>query len=182
MEQCHVSREDYLDALEKIIRDGSDGFSKMSTGVLTALGLGAGAAVAAPLAGACGVSTLLGSQLLGSALGGVFVAATPVGWLVGASALGGALMYGLSRIARRGGREDQKRTMLRRDIRQKILQRTGGSLESEDASLRRVAEILKLAALQDRIDSAKGMQILSDLKTGRITADDALRDIQSRLA
>jgi hypothetical protein len=81
---------------------------------LTQIGLGAaaGAAISVPLAHAAGAATLLGSSALGSALGGVFVAATPVGWVIGSGMAVSALAYGLGKLIADGAKNSERRKQL----------------------------------------------------------------------
>jgi hypothetical protein len=81
--------------------------------LITAGGLAAGAAAAGTVAATAGVSTIAGSTVLGSVLGGVFVAATPVGWVFGTAVVGGAIAYGVSRLVRSGAIQDERRRRLR---------------------------------------------------------------------
>ncbi|MCW8918480.1 MAG: hypothetical protein OQL08_06660 [Gammaproteobacteria bacterium] len=72
-------------------------------------GAAAGAAAAGAVAAAAGATTILGSTTLGSVLGGVFVASTPVGWVVGSAAAAAALGYGITKLVHSGGKQDQVR-------------------------------------------------------------------------
>ncbi|WP_448132512.1 hypothetical protein [Stutzerimonas chloritidismutans] len=69
----------------------------------------AGAALAGSAAGAAGASTLLGSTTLAGMLGGVFVTATPIGWVLGSVVVASALGYGVTKLVRSGGRQDSLR-------------------------------------------------------------------------
>jgi hypothetical protein len=86
----------------------------------TVAGAAGGAAAAGVVASAAGTSTILGSTVLGSALGGIFVASTPVGWIVGCAIAGAAGVYALSRITRSGGRTEQFREELRERLSAKL--------------------------------------------------------------
>lgn len=81
----------------------------------------AGASAAGALATAAGATTLLGSTTLASALGGIFVATTPIGWVVGTAAAGAATGYGIARLARSGGKYDRIRQELIRKLSRKRL-------------------------------------------------------------
>lgn len=92
----------------------------------TAGGAAAGVAVAGSIAGAAGATTLLGSTGLAGMLGGVFVTATPVGWVLGSAALLGAAGYGVTKMIRSGSEQERVR-------REFIERQTERLLELEDA-------------------------------------------------
>jgi hypothetical protein len=88
---------------------------------LAAIGGAAGGfAVAGTVAGAAGATTLLGSGALGSALGGIFVTTTPVGWVIGSAALMGAAGYGIAKMIRSGSAQDQVRKEIIQRLRQRL--------------------------------------------------------------
>ena len=72
----------------------------------------AGAGTAGTIASAAGASTIMGSSALGSALGSVFVASTPVGWVVGTALVLGAAGYGAAKLVRSGSEQDNIRSEL----------------------------------------------------------------------
>jgi hypothetical protein len=69
----------------------------------------------------CWVLGFWGSWARGSALGGIFVITTPVGWVIGSAALMGAAGYGIAKMIRSGIAQDQ--------IREEIIQRLRERLE-----------------------------------------------------
>lgn len=83
-------------------------------------GVVGGIAVAGTVAGTAGATTLLGSGALASALGGVFVTTTPVGWVVGSAALLGAAGYGIAKMIRSGSSQDQMRKEVILRLRQRL--------------------------------------------------------------
>ncbi|MOA33218.1 hypothetical protein D3C78_1544960 [compost metagenome] len=62
----------------------------------------------------------MGSGTLASALGGVFVTTTPVGWIVGAAAAAGLAGYGISKLIRSGARQDIIREKYIKSISKKL--------------------------------------------------------------
>lgn len=94
-------------ALDKL--RGRDRIGVASEGVAVAGSAAAGAALASGVAGAAGASTLLGSTTLAGWLGGVFVTATPIGWVLGSAVVAGAAGYGAVKLIRSGGKQDRLR-------------------------------------------------------------------------
>ena len=95
------------EAIHKLKRSDKVGVAGMGLG--TGAGVAGGTAAAGVLASAAGATTLLGSTTLGGVLGGVFVAATPIGWVVGCAIAGGALGLGIAKMVKSGGAQDQIR-------------------------------------------------------------------------
>jgi hypothetical protein len=79
---------------------------------ITVVGAGLGVAAAGTVAAAAGATTILGSTVLGSTLGGIFVAATPVGWILGIAAAAGASAFAVSRLIRNGATAEGKKAEL----------------------------------------------------------------------
>jgi hypothetical protein len=93
------------EAIHKLKRPDKVGVAGIGLGSIS--GIAGGTAAAGALASAAGATTLLGSATLGSVLGGVFVAATPIGWIVGCGIAGGALGLGIAKMIKSGGAQDQ---------------------------------------------------------------------------
>jgi hypothetical protein len=94
-------------------------------GLATLGGAAAGVAAAGTIAGVAGATTLLGSTTLASVFGGVFLTATPVGWVIGSAVLAGAAGYGIAKIVRSGSEQDQ--------VRREVIQRLTGRLAALQA-------------------------------------------------
>lgn len=115
-----LTKEEYIKALDKMKKSPKDRVGIL--GELGATGLGgiAGVGLAGAAASATGVATIFGSSTLGSILGGVFVTTTPVGWVVGSVAVGGAVGYGISKLASSGGKSDAIKQMNIRELQERI--------------------------------------------------------------
>jgi hypothetical protein len=138
-------------------------------------GAAGGAAAAGAIAGALGGTTLLGSSTLGSLLGGVLVTTTPVGWVVGCAALGGAAAYVVVKVVRSGGRQDERRHRLASVIRKRrntinasYASPIGNTFETE------VEEAMNCGALSDS-DAARMRLLVSQ---GHLPADVALKRLR----
>jgi len=115
-----VSIDEYISTLEKMKKSPRDRVGILGEFGATGLGIGAGAGVAGATASAAGVATLFGSSTLASALGGVFVTTTPVGWVVGSIALGGTVGYGISKLVSSGGKNDAIKIMNIHELKSRI--------------------------------------------------------------
>ena len=103
-----VPGSDIQAAVEKL--EQSDKVGLLGTGLGVGAGAAGGAAAAGSIATAAGATTLLGSTSLASVLGGVFVTATPVGWVVGCVLAAGLAGFGISKLIYSGGKHDQTRS------------------------------------------------------------------------
>lgn len=137
----------------------------------TAGGAAAGAAAAGTVASLAGASTILGSTTLGSALGGVFVATTPVGWLVGSAVVAGAAGYGLAKMARSGARQDEvrKEIISRLRKRQHALEEDG----SNPPSLAEFVQLVDAALAQGSITEAQGLRLVGLVERGSLSVQSA---------
>ena len=111
------TNDEYNKALEKL--KGRDKVGVLGDVLGVGAGIASGVAASGGIAGAAGASTLLGSSALGSLAGGVFVAATPVGWVIGSAAAAGMLGYGISKVIRSGGKVDERKMAHSEKIKEK---------------------------------------------------------------
>lgn len=113
-------RRQLVEALRRLEKSRPDKIGLAGDLVSTALGMAGGAAASGSIAAAAGATTIFGSSTLGGVLGGVFVASTPVGWVIGASLAGGALAYGATRLVRSGEAADQTRKSMLQRLKAKL--------------------------------------------------------------
>ena len=92
MQSIKPTKLEYQNALLKIKESGRDKIGLFGEALGFGIGTVGGIGLAGTVASVAGASTLLGSTTLASILGGVFVTATPVGWVVGAAATAGSLV------------------------------------------------------------------------------------------
>lgn len=117
-ESRRFEKAQYMHALGKL--EGKDAVGRTGELLGSAGGAAAGAAAAGTIASAAGATTLLGSTTLAGALGGVFVAATPIGWIIGVTAAGGVVAFGIAKMIRSGTRQDEIRANLKVTIKRKV--------------------------------------------------------------
>lgn len=137
----------------------------------------AGVAAAGTIAGAAGATTLLGSTSLAGLLGGIFVTATPVGWVIGSAAVFGAAGYGIAKLIRAGSEQDQVRKGFIERQAQRLM-----ALEAERATQDEKIELGQLMALTVAAgvmeeDSARRMVDL--VNGGQLPASLALQRVRA---
>jgi hypothetical protein len=166
---------DYRDALKKIRNSPKDRVGILGEVGIVTIGAVGGAAGASTVAAAAGATTLLGSSTLGGLLGGVFVAATPVGWVIGSILLGGATAYGISRLFKIGNDGDAKKAD---NIRRLILaieelEKKLNQTSDIDEKYSKLAEMYILLIDAKLVDEKTVEEILSGITNGDINLDHA---------
>lgn len=172
----------YMKALDKL--EGKDAVGRSGELLVSAGGAAAGAAAAGTIASAAGATTLLSSTTLAGALGGVFVAATPVGWIIGTAAVGGMVAFGIAKMIRSGTRQDEVRANLKVSIKRKVAEidsATKPQAVQKDLLQQlelKLAEAVKKGALPDETSR----RILFSVTNNELSVDMALDRISRVLA
>lgn len=173
-----VAAQDIEDAIHTL--KGKDKVGRIGDVLGTTGGIVAGSAAAGSVAGVVGVSTLLGSPTLASALGGVFVVATPVGWVVGSALVGAAAGYGITKMIRSGSRQDQ--------VRDAFIERQSRRLDSisgKDSEQARRDELrlrLPEAIKGGLVTKEQAERMICHVENGTLSAGIALTRIDAILA
>jgi hypothetical protein len=161
---------------------GPDRVASLSQTVGTVGGTAAGVAAAGTLASAAGASTLLGSSTLASVLGGIFVTTTPIGWVLGAAAAGGALGFAVVKLARSGGRNEERRDNIVAHLKQQVDEAASATTPSDpsvwidrlEQSVRTGAiqagdaRRLHAAVIQGRLSAEKALALIDGLRQDRV--------------
>ena len=135
-------------------------------------GAAAGVAAASTIASAAGATTILGSTTLGSALGGVFVASTPVGWVVGSAVAAGFLGYVIAKLIRSGANQDQIRKDLVKVFEARLHKLKANSVEGN--SLDKVSSLLAELTSKQLISEQQAERTLILIETGKLSTEVAL--------
>lgn len=108
-----VTKNQLLKIIDELQENPEDRVRILGDAGITVVGLGLGAAAAGTVATIAGATAIPVVTTAASWLGVTAIAATPVGWVIGAALAGGALAYGVSRLVRSGGMsEGRKRELL----------------------------------------------------------------------
>ncbi len=172
-----TSKEEYLSALEKL--KGRDNVGVAGEILSSAFSASAGAVSAGALASFAGVGTILGSSTLGTVLGGVFVASTPIGWVIGCAAGAGALGYGLSKLCSSGGAEDIKRNNLSDKIRDKLFKNQKECEKTYNANLILFIEQLQLSIKLDKITINNSERLKQLVLDGKLSVEVAIERLNA---
>jgi hypothetical protein len=169
-----IAVADLQGALE--ILEGRDRVGRFAEWLAAAAGVAGGAAAAGPLATYFGASTLLGSTALGSALGGILVTTTPIGWTVGGIVGGGALAIALIKMIRSGARQDEIRKKLRMQLETRLAKLKRPRTSSDTLEALRVE--LRLAVDEGKIDVDRAYRVTAAVDQGKLSAENALAAIR----
>jgi len=140
-------------------------------------GAAAGAAASGTIAAAAGASTVLGSTTLGSLLGGTFVAATPVGWVIGSAAAAAAAGYGISRLVRSGSKQDQIRREIVKRLNKRLSSMEGKNINGE--YLEELKSILPVAIEHNLVSESQADRMIQLINDGKLEPELALNRIKS---
>jgi hypothetical protein len=111
------------------------------------------------------------------------VSVTPVGWIIGVAAVGGAVAYGVSRMIHDGGlSEGRKRELLQKykeDAQEIDAKEKSGRITDKD----RTGFIISLRELidKDAIGPDKAVKLIEQVEQGRIPLSQALVLVQAIL-
>lgn len=166
-----VQHEDNAQAAIRSL-EGKDRVGALGEMLSAAGGAAAGVSAAGAVASAAGATTILGSTGLASLLGGVIVAATPVGWVIGSAVLAGAAGYGIARLVRSGARQDEKRKRHIKKLQESIKAQSETRLHS--AAIDDVRRVLEESVVAGLIPVADNDRILVQVQAGTLTAESAL--------
>lgn len=177
------TKEQLLNMIGELEKNPLDKGRLLGDAGITAVGVGLGAAAAGTLASAAGATSIWGLTSVAGWLGVSAVAATPVGWVIGAAAVGGAVAYGVSRMVHGGGlSEGRKQELLQKykeDAHSIDAKEKAGSITDND----RTTFILSLRELidKDAITPDKAIKLIEQVEQGRIPLSQAFALVQAIL-
>lgn len=103
-----VTKEQLLKTIEALEKNPHDKLGILGDVGIVAVGTGLGALGAGAVATAAGATAIPVLTAVGSWAGLTLVAATPIGWVLGTAAAGGAAAYGISRLVKGSGYQEGK--------------------------------------------------------------------------
>ena len=150
------------------------------TGVVlgTGAGVAGGSVAASTLASAVGATTLLGSTSLAGVLGGVFVTATPVGWVVGCGIAGGLAGYGIARMIKSGAKQDQIRAELIKVLQAK-LDKMQDQKERSQTSFCALKSTLSEALTRELIGAEQAKRLVRLVEENRLDINVAVERLRA---
>jgi hypothetical protein len=164
-----LTKEQILKAIEQLEKNPHD-----KLGILADIGIGvvgAGAAGAA-VAAFGGTSILFGLSLLG---------ATPVGWVVGTAAAGGAIAYGVLRLTKGGGYNEAKQEEILKQLKEQLREVEAKERASklEDSDKTKFIVSLKEPVKLDLITPQDAQDLMRAVETGKMPIKEAIEIVQA---
>lgn len=165
-----VTKKQLLKVIEDLEAAPSDRVRILGDVGITSVGLGLGAAAAGTVATLAGATAIPVVTTAASWLGVSAVAATPVGWVVGAALAGGAMVYGVSRLIRDGGLSEGRKRELLQVYRDRLLemQRSEQAQEVNAPDRNRFITSLREVIEKDAISPQKAFQLIDAVERGAI--------------
>ena len=178
-----VTKKHLIKMIDELEKNPHDKVRILGDTGITITGTVLGAAAAGTLASAAGATSIFGLSTAASWFGISVAAATPVGWIIGCAAAGGAIAYGVSRMIHGGGLSEGRKLELlqkyREDTRNmEAKERLGNINDSE-----RTHFILSMRELIDKdvISPEKAFKLIEQVEQGRIHLSQAFALIQALL-
>lgn len=172
-----VTKKQLIKMIRELERVPQDRLRILGDVGISTLGIGLGAAAAGTVAGFAGVTGIPVVTAAASFIGVSAVAATPVGWAIGAAAVGGALAYGISRMIRGGaiseGRKVELLLVYRERLAELEIKERMGTLTEQDkttftSSLRELIE-------KDVLNVDQAFRLIEAVESGTMDLPDAYR-------
>jgi len=177
------SKSQLLRMIDDLQKNPDDKVRIFGDAGISVVGAGLGAAAAGTLAAAAGVTTIPLLSTAASWIGVSLFAATPVGWVVGVAAAGGALAYGASRLILDGGiSEGRQKELLQKyqeDLRNIVAKERAGTIKSSDKMLFFVS--LRELIEKNIITPEQSFKLIGQVEQGRIPLSQAYSLIQALL-
>ncbi len=170
-----VSKKQLLKVIDDLEASPSDRVRILGDVGITSVGIGLGAAAAGTVATIAGATAIPVVTTAASWLGVTAVAATPVGWVVGAALAGGALAYGVSRLIRDGGLSEGRKRELLQVYRERLqeMQRREQAQEVTAPDRNRFITSLREVIEKDAISPQKAFQLIDAVERGAMPLSQA---------
>ncbi|SDZ14244.1 hypothetical protein [Nitrosomonas sp. Nm58] len=178
-----VTKKQLIRMIDELEKNPNDKVRILGDTGITITGTVLGAAAAGTLAMSAGATSILGLSTAASWFGVSVVAATPVGWIIGCAAAGGAMAYGVSRMIHGGGLSEGRKLELlqkyREDTRNMEAKERSGNIDDAE----RTRFILSMRELidKDAISPDKAFRLIEQVEQGRILISQASAFIQALL-
>ena len=178
------STQDYIDLLEKIKKNPKDiGRIGAELGICGIGGI-ALSGFASTAAISTGTATVLGSSTLGTAVSTIGLGAltvTPVGWVIGLSALGAFSVYGLIKVYKSGLKAEELKKELKKDLEEKLA-KTKKDINTEKDLSKKLAKLASIYFELGKLGIIQDKEVLKNITYGilenKIDIDSSLKDLE----
>ena len=174
-ETQQATKKQLLKVIDDLDASPSDRVRILGDVGITSVGIGLGAAAAGTVATIAGATAIPVVTTAASWLGVTAVAATPVGWVVGAALAGGALAYGVSRLIRDGSLSEGRKRELLQVYRERLQEMQRREQVQEITALDRNRFITSLREVidKDAISPQRAFQLIDAVERGAMPLSQA---------
>ena len=174
-ETQQATKKQLLKVIDDLEASPSDRVRILGDVGITSVGIGLGAAAAGTVATIAGATAIPVVTTAASWLGVTAVAATPVGWVVGAALAGGALAYGVSRLIRDGSLSEGRKRELLQVYRERLQEMQRREQVQEITALDRNRFITSLREVidKDAISPQRAFQLIDAVERGAMPLSQA---------
>ena len=178
------STQDYIDLLEKIKKNPKDigrigaEFGICGIGGIALSGFASTAAIST------GTATVLGSSTLGTAVSTIGLGAltvTPVGWVIGLSALGAFSVYVLIKVYKSGLKAEELKKELKKVLEEKLA-KTKKDINTEKDLSKKLAKLASIYFELGKLGIIQDKEVLKNITYGilenKIDIDSSLKDLE----
>ncbi len=179
-----ITKKQLLRMIDDLKKNPNDKVRILGDAGVTLVGAGLGAAAAGTIASALGATSIFGVTTVAGWLGVTAVAATPVGWVIGAAAAGAGLAYGISRIVHGGGLSEGRKLELLQKYKEEVkdmeAKEVAGTISEEDKN----SFIISMRELIDKeaIDPEEARALIEYVENGVIPLSQAFETVHALLA
>lgn len=178
------STQDYIDLLEKIKKNPKDiGRIGAELGICGIGGI-ALSGFASTAAISTGTATVFGSSTLGTAVSSIGLGAltvTPVGWVIGLSALGAFSVYGLIKVYKSGLKAEELKKELKKVLEEKLA-KTKKDINTEKDLSKKLAKLASIYFELGKLGIIQDKEVLKNITYGilenKIDIDSSLKDLE----
>jgi hypothetical protein len=176
-----ISKKQLLNVIDELQRKPGDRVRLLGDLGITTVGGTLGVAAAGTVAALAGATAIPAVTTAASWIGITAVAATPVGWLVGGAAAGGAIAYGVSRLIHNGGLSEGRRAelLVHYQERLQVIRRKETRTENcEQVSVgdkNQFIGALREIVAKNAIPPVRALDLIQNVENGRISLSDAYR-------
>ena len=180
-----LTKKQLLNFIDELQRKPSDRVRIFGDLGITALGGSLGVAAAGSAAAIAGATAVPALTTAASWLGLTLVATTPIGWLVGGAAAGGALAFGVSRLIHNGGISEGRRAELLLVYQQQLNDLQRKAVRTQEAKSTTVEDRNRfISALREIVEKnaitpTRALDLIEKVESGAISLSDAYQAVMA---
>lgn len=178
-----ITKKQLIKVIDDLKKRPNDRIRILGDVGISVVGAGLGAAAASTVAGALGITSIAGVTTVASWVGVTAVSATPIGWVIGAAAVGAGAAYGVSRIIHGGGLSEGRKSELLQQYKQEIrnmeAKENAESITQEDKDS--FIFSLKELIAKDAIKPDEAKALIEYVENGIIPISEAFKTVYNLL-